>query len=51
MKALEFEQRFDARDDITPWLDLSQVRRPDSDSNYINVNFPAWMFAIYRHGS
>lgn len=43
MKASEFDQRFDACEDITPLLDLSQARRPGMDSKRINIAFPAWM--------
>ncbi|BBL72573.1 type II toxin-antitoxin system BrnA family antitoxin [Methylogaea oryzae] len=43
MKASEFDQRFDADEDVTQLLDLAQARRPGLVSKRVNVDFPAWM--------
>ncbi len=43
MKASEFDERFDAGEDVTPWLDLSTIRRPHLESRRVNVDFPVWM--------
>jgi hypothetical protein len=43
MKASEFDQRFDAGENVTPLLDLSRAHRPGLDSRRVNVDFPAWM--------
>jgi hypothetical protein len=41
--AEELDRRFDDGEDITPWLDLSTVRRPNLESRRVNVDFPSWM--------
>jgi hypothetical protein len=43
MKANEFEQRFEAGEDILDALDLSKARRVAQGQKRINVDFPAWM--------
>lgn len=43
MKAEEFERKFDAGEDITQYLDLSKIRRPDQEQRRVNVDFPVWM--------
>lgn len=43
MKASEFDRKFDAGEDVTPWLDLSRVRRPGLEARRVNVDFPSWM--------
>jgi len=39
----EFDRRFDAGEDITPYLDMSKARRPGREMHRVNVDFPAWM--------
>lgn len=43
MKAKELEDRFDAGEDITRELDLSQARRVNQEQKRVNVDFPVWM--------
>ena len=43
MKADEFDEKFDAGDDVTAELDLSRTRRPGQKAQRINVDFPTWM--------
>ncbi|MCU0841647.1 MAG: BrnA antitoxin family protein [Thiobacillaceae bacterium] len=43
MKASEFDNKFDAGEDITSLLDLAHARRPGLQSRRVNVDFPAWM--------
>lgn len=43
MKASEFDQRFDAGEDITGLLDLSKARRAALEQKRVNVDFPLWM--------
>ena len=43
MKARELERKFDAGEDITKYLDLSNVRRPEQEQKRVNVDFPVWM--------
>lgn len=43
MKAHEFDQAFDAGQDVTDQLDLDTVSRPRKDPQRVNVDFPVWM--------
>jgi hypothetical protein len=43
MKAREFDQAFDAGQDVTDQLDLDTVSRPRKDPQRVNVDFPRWM--------
>lgn len=43
MKAREFDDKFDAGEDITEHLDLTASRRPGEDQRRVNVDLPAWM--------
>ena len=52
MKAAEFDRKFDEGEDITPWLDLSTLRRPNLETRRVNVDFPSWMVdALDREAS
>jgi hypothetical protein len=42
MKAKDFDAAFDAGEDLTPILDLSQARRVHVQKR-VNVDFPVWM--------
>lgn len=39
MKAEEFDQKFDAGEDITIYLDMNTVRRPGYQQRRVNVDF------------
>ena len=43
MKAKDFDQKFDAGEDVTAALDLSHARRPGQEPRRVNVDFPSWM--------
>ncbi len=43
MKVKEFEARFDAGEDLTEALDLSQAKRIQQVQKRVNVDFPTWM--------
>ncbi|NMG08539.1 CopG family transcriptional regulator [Brasilonema sp. UFV-L1] len=43
MKTQEFDEKFDNGEDVTPYLDLSTVRRPGHEQRRVNVDFPIWM--------
>ena len=43
MKAREFEERFDAGDDVSDLVDWSKARRPNVEIRRVNVDFPAWV--------
>ncbi|MUG92321.1 CopG family transcriptional regulator [Scytonema sp. UIC 10036] len=49
MKADEFDQRFDAGEDVTEFLDTSQARRPGHEQKRVNVDFPVWMIEALDH--
>jgi SpoVK/Ycf46/Vps4 family AAA+-type ATPase len=40
MTAQEFEQRFDEGEDITPFIDMSSIRRPGMEPRRVNVDLP-----------
>ena len=45
----EFEAKFDAREDISGFVDWSKVRRPGRETRHVNVDFPGWVVeALYR---
>ena len=43
MKAEELDKKFDAGEDITEFLDLSEATRPGQEQKRVNVDFPIWM--------
>lgn len=45
MRAEEFDERFDAGEEVTSLLDLQAVRRPGLEQRRVNVDFPSWMIA------
>jgi hypothetical protein len=38
--AREFDRRFEAGEDITPFLDVAAARRPGRETQRVNVDFP-----------
>jgi hypothetical protein len=43
MSTEEFDERFDAGEDVTPVLDLPAARHPGLEQRRVNVDFPSWM--------
>jgi CopG antitoxin of type II toxin-antitoxin system len=43
MKANEFDTRFDTGEDVTNYLDLSQIKHPGYEQKSIDIDFPIWM--------
>ena len=43
MTTEEFDERFDAGDDVSSALDTAAVRRPGLEQRRVNVDFPSWM--------
>ena len=41
--AAEFDEKFDRGEDITEFLDLSNIRRPGREQQQISMDFPNWM--------
>jgi hypothetical protein len=45
MKGKEFDERFDAGEDMAAALDTARARPPGEEHRRVNVDFPAWMVA------
>jgi hypothetical protein len=43
MKARDFDQKFDAGEDVSADIDWAKARRPNLALKRVNVDFPAWM--------
>ena len=43
MKAQEFDEKFEAGEDLTDELDFTKVRRVNQESRRVNIDFPAWV--------
>ena len=43
IKSSEFDNKFDAGEDVDAYLDWSNARRPNLEARRVNVDFPAWM--------
>lgn len=43
MKAREFDQKFDAGEDVETLVDWTKARRPNLETRRVNVDFPAWV--------
>ncbi len=43
MKADELDEKFDAGEDISQYLDISNAKRPLQNQKRVNVDFPLWM--------
>jgi hypothetical protein len=42
MKASEFDEKFDADEDLMSCLDISRAYRPGLEENWIHINLPLW---------
>ena len=43
MTVEEFDKKFDDGEDISEYLDMSSVRKPNLEPKRINIDFPTWM--------
>lgn len=43
MKADEFDARFESGEDMTDFLDLSQINQPAYEQKKVDIDFPVWM--------
>lgn len=43
VKATEFDESFDAGEDVSDAVDWSRARRPNDQPRRVNVDFPAWV--------
>ncbi|MRX52027.1 CopG family transcriptional regulator [Paracoccus sp. S-4012] len=43
MKAREFDERFEAGEDVSAQVDWSRARRTNTETHRVNVDFPAWV--------
>jgi len=46
MKAKDFDKRFDEGEDISEYLDMTQIRRPEQEQKRVNIDFPLWMIHL-----
>ena len=46
MKAEEFDRKFDAGEDITQMLDLSNAKRHQPEQKTISIALPVWMLEL-----
>lgn len=46
IKAKEIDRKFDEGEDISKYLDLSKIRRPEQEQKRVNVDFPLWMIQL-----
>ena len=48
----DFDEKFDAGEDISGYLDLSRLQQSGKEQKRVNVDFPAWMVqALDRESS
>lgn len=43
MKAQEFDEQFEAGEDLTAALDFSKARRVNREIKRVNIDFPSWV--------
>ncbi len=43
MKSRDFDEKFDAGEDVSEHLDFSKATRPGREQKRVNVDFPLWM--------
>ena len=46
IKAKEIDKKFDEGGDISRYLDVSKIRRPEQEQKRVNVDFPLWMIHL-----
>jgi hypothetical protein len=46
IKAKEIDEKFDKGEDISKYLNLSKIRRPEQEQKRVNVDFPLWMIQL-----
>ncbi len=46
MNAKEFDQKFDAGEDITQALDLSKAKRHQAEQKTVSIDLPVWMLEL-----
>ena len=47
MKASEFDDKFDADEDITPHLDLDNAKRHNLEQTQMKMDIPTWMIKSF----
>lgn len=43
MKAKDFDQKFEAGEDLTPYLDLTHAKRLGAENQKITIDLPLWL--------
>jgi hypothetical protein len=41
--AKELDELFDSGEDMTPYVDMSSIRRPNLETKRVNIDFPQWV--------
>jgi hypothetical protein len=41
--AKELDELFDRGEDMTPYMDMSSIRRPNLETKRVNIDFPQWV--------
>ena len=47
--ASEFDEKFDAGEDISEYLDIDNAKRPELEQKKVSVNLPSWMVDRLDH--
>lgn len=45
-RAKNLDEKFDAGEDITRYLEVTKARRPGHEQRRVNVDFPVWMIEL-----
>jgi hypothetical protein len=43
ISAEEFDEKFDAGEDVLEYCDMKSIRKPGLEKKLVNVDFPVWM--------
>jgi len=43
ISAEEFDEKFDAREDVLEYCDMKSIRKPGLEKKLVNIDFPGWM--------
>lgn len=43
MKAKEFDKKFEDGEDMSDFIDLSTIQKPNLELKRVNVDFPVWV--------
>lgn len=49
ISAKEFDEKFEAGEDVLPYCDTNSIRKPGLEKKLVNVDFPVWMLESLDH--